>query len=143
MFNPFLANVLILYNLKIPETSVFWCFHAVLKWEHWFLAVFNISFKLTHLSRIFLFCNPWKHKESRGFQEVPNGNIGEKWVNGNTISDSIEIPTHNYLVRPVWLNGWVFVYELSGCGFESRCCHLNVRYGACFKQGVPWHSVKP
>ena len=21
----------------------------------------------------------------------------------------------------VWLNGWVFVYELSGCGFESRC----------------------
>ena len=22
------------------------------------------------------------------------------------------------------LNGWEFVYELSGCGFESRCCHL-------------------
>ena len=21
-------------------------------------------------------------------------------------------------------NGWVFVYELSGCGFESRCCYL-------------------
>ena len=27
---------------------------------------------------------------------------------------------------PVWLNGWVFVYELSVCGFESRCCHLCV-----------------
>ena len=24
--------------------------------------------------------------------------------------------------RPVWLNGWVF--ELSGCGFQSRWCHL-------------------
>ena len=24
-----------------------------------------------------------------------------------------------------WLNGWVFVYELSGFGFESRCCHLR------------------
>ena len=24
--------------------------------------------------------------------------------------------------RPVWLNGWVF--ELSGCEFQSRCCHL-------------------
>ena len=24
----------------------------------------------------------------------------------------------------VWLNGWVFVYELSGCGFESRCSHF-------------------
>ena len=38
---------------------------------------------------------------------------------------------------PVWLNGWVFVYELSACGFESHCCHLNFRYGACFEQGVP------
>ena len=27
--------------------------------------------------------------------------------------------------RPVWPNGWVFVYELSGCGFES-CCSLPV-----------------
>ena len=26
---------------------------------------------------------------------------------------------------PVWLNGWVFVYELSSCGFELRCCHLD------------------
>ena len=40
----------------------------------------------------------------------------------------------------VWLNGWVVVYELSGCGFESRCSHLNSRYRACFEQGVPWHS---
>ena len=24
-----------------------------------------------------------------------------------------------------WLNGWVFVYELSGFGFESRYCHLH------------------
>ena len=23
------------------------------------------------------------------------------------------------------LNGCVFVYEPSGCGFESRCCHPN------------------
>ena len=27
----------------------------------------------------------------------------------------------------IWLNGWMFVYELSGFGFESRCCYsLNV-----------------
>ena len=29
-----------------------------------------------------------------------------------------------------WLNGWlevwVFVYELSGCGFKSRCCHPTI-----------------
>ena len=23
-------------------------------------------------------------------------------------------------------HGWVLVYELIGCGFESRCCHLKV-----------------
>ena len=30
--------------------------------------------------------------------------------------------------------GWVYDYELSGCGFESRCCHLNFRYSACFSK---------
>ena len=29
-------------------------------------------------------------------------------------------------LRPVWLNGWVFVYQLSGCGLESRCFHLFI-----------------
>ena len=38
-----------------------------------------------------------------------------------------------------WLNGWVFVYELSGCGFESHCSHLNFRFCACIEQWVPWH----
>ena len=42
----------------------------------------------------------------------------------------------------VWPNGWVFVWELSGCGFESRCSNLNFRYCASFEQVVPWHSGK-
>ena len=25
----------------------------------------------------------------------------------------------------------VFIYKLSGCGFKSRCCHLNFRYRTC------------
>ena len=24
-----------------------------------------------------------------------------------------------------WLNGWVYVCKVNGCGFKSRCCHLN------------------
>ena len=60
------------------------------------------------------------------------------------LTDCSEIQTHNYLVRkrkwPAWLNGWLFVYELNGCGFESHCSHLNFRYQPCFEQGVPWHS---
>ena len=27
------------------------------------------------------------------------------------------------IIWSVWLNGWVLVYQLSGCGFESRCSH--------------------
>ena len=39
-----------------------------------------------------------------------------------SLSDSNEIQsTHNHLVRKRTFN-----YELSGCGFESRCCHLNL-----------------
>ena len=47
---------------------------------------------------------------------------------------------HSSIIWPVWLNGWVFVYELSGCGFESSCSHLNFRFRACFEQRVSWHS---
>ena len=45
-----------------------------------------------------------------------------------------------YALLPVWLNGWVFLYELSGCGFESCCSHFNFRFRSCFEQGVPWNS---
>ena len=46
----------------------------------------------------------------------------------NSFSDSNVIWIHNHLVRKptARLNGWVFVYELSGCGFESRFCQTSV-----------------
>ena len=40
----------------------------------------------------------------------------------------------NLVIWPARLNFWFCIYELSGCGFESRCCHLNFRYGTCFEQ---------
>ena len=55
--------------------------------------------------------------------------------------------TLNHLVKfnhltiwPFWLNCWLFLYELSGCGSESCCSHFNFRYCVCFEQGVPSHS---
>ena len=45
---------------------------------------------------------------------------------------------YNRVVHKQTLNQ--FVYELSGCGFESSCSHLSFRFRACFEQGVPWHS---
>ena len=54
---------------------------------------------------------------------------------------SCHIPVLKWIYfRPVWLNGWVFVYELSSCVLQSYCSHLNSRYRACFEQGVLWHS---
>ena len=35
---------------------------------------------------------------------------------------------HSSIICPVWLNGWVFVYELSICGFQSRCCDIVCSY---------------
>ena len=46
---------------------------------------------------------------------------------------------HSSTIWPIWLNGWVFVYDLRGCGFESRCSPLNFRFRTCFEQGVSWH----
>ena len=47
---------------------------------------------------------------------------------------------HSWIIWKVWSNGWMFVYELSGSGFESSCNHLNFRFCTCFEQGVLWHS---
>ena len=44
------------------------------------------------------------------------------------------------IIWPVWLNGWVFDYQLSASGCESSFSHLNIRLRACFEQAVHWHS---
>ena len=40
----------------------------------------------------------------------------------------------------VWANVWVFVYKLSGSGFETSCSHSTFRFCASFGQGASWHS---
>ena len=42
-----------------------------------------------------------------------------------SLSDTNEVQTHNHLVRKWTLNGWMLGYKLSGCEFESSCCHLR------------------
>ena len=32
---------------------------------------------------------------------------------------------HVWIIWSVCLDGWKFVYKLSGCGFECCCSHLN------------------
>ena len=33
---------------------------------------------------------------------------------------------HSSIIWSAWPNDWVFVYELSGSGFESSCSERNV-----------------
>ena len=42
--------------------------------------------------------------------------------------DTDKYSKHSLIIRPVWLNGCVFVYQASSCGFESRCSHLGARF---------------
>ena len=57
----------------------------------------------------------------------------------HSLSDCHWTRTHNHLVQTFSQTGQ-FIYELSGCGFDSSWSHLNFRFRACFEQGVPWHS---
>ena len=34
------------------------------------------------------------------------------------------------------LKAKVFIYEIRDCGFESHWSHFNIRYCACFEQGI-------
>ena len=68
-----------------------------------------------------------------------------KWIRDMTRTYREMHRTDDYseyssIISPVWPNAWVFVYKLSGSGFESSCSHLNLRFRACFKQRVPRHS---
>ena len=55
-------------QLEIPETSGFWCFQRGIKWEHWLLATFNISFKfnITNFSVLYLMKIQGKERFSGG-----------------------------------------------------------------------------
>ena len=74
----------------------------------------------------------WVHCETRTWHD--------KNIQANAPYRQVLTTQLSYLKRPFRLNGWVFVYELSGCGFESSYSHLNFKFRACFEQGVPWYS---
>ena len=41
-------------------------------------------------------------------------------------STLISCSSKAYIIWPVGLNFWLFIYKLIVCGFESRCCHLFI-----------------
>ena len=63
-------------------------------------------------------CNIWSLSYSNGIHDIAS-------VKYSQMHRMYKYLKHSSIIWPVWLNGWVFVYELSGHWFESHCCHLN------------------
>ena len=59
----------------------------------------------------------------------------EVWVTATGLEPKTIDIIFIYLLTP-------FIYDLSGCWFESRCSYLNFRFCTCIEQGVPWHLGK-
>ena len=90
----------------------------------------NCSLQLTVLRLydcVFLSCHIRAWSESAlcncfNINELLTRNRNAIW----NLSDSNGMRTQNHLARKQTLN--VFVYELSGCGLESRCSYLKFSY---------------
>ena len=103
---------------------------------HWNLHIFVTFAKFTawvnagrkvHIC-LFPIWNAWFQSESTLYsclnvKELLARNRREIW----SLSDYNGTWTHNYLIHKQTLNGWMFIYKLSGCGFESCCSHLNLK----------------
>ena len=46
-----------------------------------------------------------------------------EWIHTLLLPEHKDLHTQNSC--EAWLNGWVFIYEVSGYGFESHCSHFN------------------
>ena len=99
----------------------------MVSWKHysWYLKVlirvqrklkWNYPLAPLQINKIlvsFLFLNtvcPWN--ETRAQSNL---------VRKQTLNNLVKITS----LRPVWLYGWVFLYELSGCEFQSHWSHLS------------------
>ena len=123
LVNSFDAN-LNFYNINIKNVAIP-C--IVLENFHTFLNnSLSESFSVLHLNTRSMNKNFENFKNSLAGLKYDFGIIcfSETWLN-----DLVAIKIMNYQIKnleivEMWLNGWVFVYELSGCGFESSCSQL-------------------
>ena len=116
MFRSKDSYMVILVTFYIIKTRIFYCCnrtrtpnHLVRKWTLNHLAKLTSSKWLCCVVSTYLY----------GCLTVCSCHVTYAFQSESTISSG--------------LNGWVFVYELSGCGFESRCSHLNFKFRACFE----------
>ena len=75
----------------------------------------------------------------------------EVWIHSKThiwqehaVKCTVQISTQNTAqsLGQFGKNGWVFIWERNGSGFDSSSSHINFRFCASFEQGLLWHSGK-
>ena len=102
------------------------CFEILQFWK--FLKMFNVwcTFKFFYMmlnNAILLFSNIFRLYFQNiysfiGLKYSCNGLF--KWLQLDSNPQSLSSETNTQPFIPVWLNGWVFVYELSGCGVQVQ-----------------------
>ena len=106
------------------------------------LSAYNYALILARVCKILVIKSPnWeRHMTAKILTSKINLILIRHSWNWTWIDFSIHFQFSKKEIRPVWLNAWVFVYHLNGCGFESRCSYLKLRNRACIEQGLPWNS---
>ena len=102
------------------------CYPTLCKfYEAWFQnkAIFNQQLTLTYFDKIFFSTYSIEikfahHEKENCTRFKVNLHSIVAWKSRNSSKQA------RYL-KPNWLNDWVFVFELSVCGFESHISHLR------------------
>ena len=81
---------------------------------------FGVTMTVCFYHDTYTFQSEFKLYSCLNVKELPARNRRDIW----SLSGYNRIWTYNHLVRKWTRNRWVFVYELSGCEFESRFNHL-------------------
>ena len=102
------------------------------------LSCCGFKFCCSHLNFRFRACFeqrvPWHSGNYRVWISSETRTWHDKNIQSNAPYRQIFTIQLNHLKsRPVWLNSWAFAYELSGyelsgCGFVSRCSHLRTGF---------------
>ena len=88
------------------------------------------------------------YKKRKKCNDIKNNNFQFKWLQLDSNSEPLSSQTNTITWKPSFTRkwtflskldlseyslSWVFVYELSGSGFESICSHINFRFHSYFE----------
>ena len=132
------------WNCHVRKTKS-WCHHFLLwsasqinlRWESSLKAISNVNLlSTTYYLTVFFYQVTYAFQSEStlysclNVKEILTRNRRDIW----SLSDCSGTQTHKHLVckrklthlaKLAWPNGRVFVYEISGCGFNSRCSQLQ------------------